>query len=153
MDPKLVEIARLAEAGEACPPLSIVTSSHFIRGVPVSTDVFNETADSKFEEIVAAEVRSRFGRRDREQETARVVAEFEPLMSKVYAAREEDTAGVLTLQWPIYWAWGEASGLQLPVSRLSIQAIASWWIGDGKQIKGDTSGGGWFFGVSMPIPG
>jgi hypothetical protein len=56
----------------------------------------------------------------------------------------------LTLYRAVVWAWGEHSGLRVPVIRVRIDAVLSWWVGNTEQIKGSSSGA-WFAFISVPL--
>jgi len=45
---------------------------------------------------------------------------------------------------------GRADGLYLPVVRIPVRAVSSWWI-SGAQYKKESSGGGLIGGVVFPI--
>ena len=48
--------------------------------------------------------------------------------------------------------WSSGDGLKLDTVRLSVDAIAAWWVAPGQAIKGSKeSGGGAFFAIAVPL--
>jgi hypothetical protein len=156
-DPKLVEVARAAEAELALPLLRLSTAGQLIVGVPGPTSRFSEAT----REPLAREVMARTGQRGaftsqkkaealqahQDEEAVKVREGWAP------AAREPepDPPENLTLYNAILWAWGEPSGLRVPAVRVRLDAVTAWWPTPAEQVKGSGGTGGWFAFVSLPI--
>lgn len=57
----------------------------------------------------------------------------------------------LTIYDAVVWTFGETNCLGLPVIRVRLEAVNSWWVGQGRQIKTDGSGRTFFAFVSVPV--
>ena len=66
-------------------------------------------------------------------------------------APEPDPPENLTIYDAVVWTFGESNCLSLPVVRVRLDAINSWWVGQGRQIKTGGSGPSFFAFVSVPI--
>lgn len=157
LDPKLIEIARSAEAGRTLSPLKLSTPAQLIVGVPGPSSGFVEATWTSIMDEQRQRIRRDKGGFPSQKKAGaveqRLEAEASPLREAwgpVVVAPEPDPPETLTVYDAIVWAWGEHSGLRVPAVRVRIDSISAWWAGNAVQIKG-SSGGGWFAFVGLPI--
>src|SRR4051812_9444681 len=150
VDPKLVEIARLAEADEPCPGLHLTTSSHFVIGMPGPSSDFAGAVEQPMRNELWAQVQGSTRRKERQATYEDVVSQIERGWHRAVNVPEAHEPTVITVYQALFWAWGESAGLRLPAVRVRLDAVSAWWVGDGQQVKGQ-GGGGWFYGVSVPL--
>lgn len=149
LDPKLVALCAAAEAGRVVPPLTLATAAQLIVGLPTSgNDLASDSADG-VREAVQGLVQHQ-PRKAREDAYASLLAQAEPTWQTCCAIPDSDPPTTLTLFQATIWAWGEPSGLKVPVIRVPLSAVTAWWTGRGKEVKGHSSGG-WFFGAAIPL--
>lgn len=154
-DPKLIELARSAEAGHELPLLRISTASQLVIGVPGRSADFSEVTWPP----IMDEMSGNTGRgawspkriRQAEQQLEKQADRMWEGWAPAAAAPDPDPPEVLTLYGALVWAWGESSGLRVPALRLSLDAVTVWWVSPGEQMKSN-GGNGWIVGALMPIP-
>jgi len=160
-DPKLVELARAAEADKTLPLLRVATAGQLVVGVPGPSSRFNEVTWEPIISEIGKTIQKRAGAAwsrtavERRAETLgqQWEAAAEPLREgwgPAANAHEPDPPENLTLYDSIVWGWGEQSGLRVPAVRVSIESVTAWWVGNAQVIKG-SGGGGWFAFVAFPI--
>jgi hypothetical protein len=158
VDPKLIEVARSAEAGGQLPTLRLATAAQLIIGIPGQPSNFGEVTWPPIVEEMRKQAHrppslmpSRGKAEAREEEfKAQTDALWGDWRAAARAA-EPDPPGFLTLYNALVSGWGESSALRVPAVRVNLDAVTAWWVGTGKMIK-DESGLGWFGFVSVPIP-
>jgi hypothetical protein len=149
-DPKLVALARAADEGEPCPQLRLVSGPTMILGTPVKSDRFAEAADEAVEQEVWAHVQQKYRRKDAPGVYHEVVNGLRPTLDRADETPEPPEPVAFTMVGALVWGFGEASGQRVPVLRVSLESISAWWLGAGTEVKG-SGGGGWFYGMSIPI--
>jgi hypothetical protein len=152
VDPVLRALARAAEADELCPPVRLATAGQFIFGTPRPTSFFFEASESPLQ--VEAYQRVEHLRRSAR---AAAIAEYQEvigpaLLAMVQAPIPEEPRS-MTIGDAQMWSFGERDGVRLPVVRVDLEAVQSWWIGGGERIEGGPKQGWWLgVGVSFPLP-
>lgn len=144
MDAFLVAIAQLAEVEKPCPIVRIVAGSVMATGRPARSSTFVEAMWDGF----VQDARGPRWRKESDDDT-RALAEswYVPIRDALAA---EDTPSALTLAPCEVWPIAGGDGLRLPVIRIPLDAIDSWFVVTGKTLSG---GGSWFVGGIFPLPG
>jgi hypothetical protein len=84
-----------------------------------------------------------------------VEAQALQLYKPMDGATNEDGAAQMTLSL-IDVTWGLPNGevARVPAMRVSLNAVAAWWVAGVTPVsQKERSGGGWFVGAAFPIPG
>jgi len=140
IDPYLQALVRSAEAGEPCPPIwATLTSGDFVSGTPVPSATFLDQSRRALE----ARYEQRAWRKQVSDPVARAASDMALL-----TAPAADGASTITLSQARVLRGGRGDGVELPSVRLALDAIATWWMAGGSEIK---SGGSFFFGAVIPI--
>jgi hypothetical protein len=155
---KLIEVARSAERGLTLPAIRVSLASQFVIGTPGPSSRFNdvswEPVSSGLWEQITREERTLSRRKTTENVQARFDLEVDGLKAgwgPAATAPEPDPPENLTIYDAVVWTFGESNCLGLPVIRVRLDAISSWWVGQGKQIKTGGSAPSFFAFVSAPV--
>ncbi len=161
MDAVLIALAQAANAGNQCPILKVIAGT-------MSTSEGRRprrrfSSRSKTQPLPVLRRHSRRSERDRQplgfrQPRRDLVDPGDPFalaksfvdpLEETFAEPGEPTAITLA---PVEVRGPDGSGLRLSAVRVPIEAVESWWIGEGKELKGSGSSGSWFAGVVFPLP-
>ena len=157
-DPKLIEVARSAERGLLLPAIRLSVASQFVIGTPGPSSRFNEVSWDPVSQGLWEQIRSEERTLSRKKTTEQVQGRFDVEVEALKegwgpaaVAPEPDPPENLTIYDAVVWTFGESNCLGLPVVRVRLDAINSWWVGQGRQIKTGGSGPSFFAFVSVPI--
>jgi hypothetical protein len=157
-DPKLIEVARSAERGLPLPAVRLSLGSQFVIGTPGPSSRFNETSWDPITqglwEQIRREERTLSRKKTQEAVQARFDVDVEALKEgwgPAAIAPEPDPPENLTIYDAHVWTFGETNCLVLAVMRVRLEAINSWWVGQGTQVTTGGSGPTFFAFVSVPV--
>lgn len=145
----LLAVARSAEAGHRLPLMRLATASQFIMGRAGSARGYNEASAPGVSDEIAAEWHTLRGKGYKDAYDA-ALQEMSIGWSPVVGTSEPDPPATLTVYDALTWGFGETNGLRVPVVRVRLDAVSAWWVGRGKQVKGQ-AGGSFFVGGLLPI--
>ena len=151
VDIKLLAVARAAESGLDLPPLRLATAAHLITGTPGASGDFEDAALSALQDAFVAS-HKHLPQAAAQSAAVRDVAAIGEGWDASMAEPEPEAPTTLTIFDALLWAWGEPSGIRLPVTRVRLDAISAWWLGDGEEVKARRTGSvGFFAAISVPI--
>lgn len=150
MDAALTLLAAAANAGQACPQISLLAGSSLFVGTPASHDRFEEASERQIAESIYYSMKPTKPTMESAYREATVKAAS--LMTGIRNAIAEtpEPSSVITLRDVEVWPASGEDGVQLPVVRVPLSSVDSWWTGSGKRLKAGS--GGFFFGVVAPLP-
>ena len=147
-DPYLAAIVRAVEDGAPCPALWMtLTSGDFVTGVPRPSRVFVEGSYSALLRRYEHAMRERVRKREERAALSKVAADeaIAPFNVNVDgSASSSITLADVTMRWS-----GSGNGARMPVIRLSLESIATWWIAGGEEVK--RSNLNFFVGAFVPV--
>jgi hypothetical protein len=145
VDAHLIAIARAAEAGLECPPLRVVMGGVAAWGVPCASSEFLEASREPMVEQYAEALRARPRRERKEQFVDPEHLADEHLQNVHWPRPEADDPTAVTLADVYLWPLAGGEPLELPVVRVPIDAVETWWIAGERPVtaKNDRQ---WFFG-------
>jgi hypothetical protein len=83
-----------------------------------------------------------------------LLARLEQKQAIVESVRGDDTRGAnaehITLS-DVKMIWSGGDGMQVPTVRLSLDAVAGWWLAPGQAITGNKDKGGGFLAVGVEL--
>jgi hypothetical protein len=141
-DPKLIEVARAAEAGEALPRLRIAIANQVIIGVPGSSSRFNEVAWEGISDELGRNIQRDAGTAWKGKKQDVVAERWEAEGAKLRDgwataafASEPDPPENLTLYGAVVWVWGQPLGFRVPALRVRLDSISTWWVGTARVMQ------------------
>ena len=152
MDTFLLKLVEEVGAGKPVPSLHVVTSSgDWVRGAPCSDHEFRELAWGTWLDEVRNEIDDRPRRpRNLNPLDNSEVAEAASEAFHAFGSHLELGEQGLNLKDAFLSFGGRGDGLKLPVIRVPLSSVSSWWIGGPEYVKPKT-GTAVAAGVLIPI--
>lgn len=151
MDETLALLASTANAGHACPQITLLAGNSFLVGTPAPHGGFDEVSERQIAESIYYSMKPT--KATAEAAYREATAKAADLMAGLRKAIAEapDTSKIITLRDVEIWPASGGDGLQLSMVRVPLSSVDGWWTGKGKRLKAG-SDSGFILGVLAPLP-